>query len=90
MIDVEVTFLSFIKFETGLDVVKVALVENSTIQDLIETLRSSYGEELSRFLIARDNAKLISIAMMNNQICDLTTNLKHEDKVVFMPTAAGG
>jgi|GEM_PF-2365043 len=90
MIDIKVTFLSYIKLETGLDEVLVSLDEHSTIQDLVENLHASHGDRLTRFIISKETGNYVSLFMKDNQLCDPTEILHHQDNVTVMPMAAGG
>ncbi len=90
MIDIKVTFLSYIKFETGLDEVQVSLGENATIQDLVENLHASHGDRLTRFIISKQTGNYVSLFMRDNQLCDSAEKLNHGDSVIVMPMAAGG
>ncbi|MBT3225545.1 MAG: MoaD/ThiS family protein [Deltaproteobacteria bacterium] len=90
MIDIKVTFLSYIKFETGLDEVQVSLEENSTIQDLVKNLQSTYGDRLIRFMINKESGNYVSLFMKDNQICDPAEKLNHQDSIIIMPVGAGG
>lgn len=90
MIDVSVRFLSYIRDETGLDEVQVSLAEGSTVKELIENLRSNYGDQLIHFLIHKESGKSICLFMKDNQIVDLTEKLQHRDNIVVMPSVGGG
>ena len=90
MINIKVTFLSYIKFETGLDEVQVSLDEKATIQDLVDNLHASHGDRLTRFIISKQTGNYLSLFMKDNQLCDSTEKLIDGDSITVMPMAAGG
>ncbi|MCP4753634.1 MAG: MoaD/ThiS family protein [Proteobacteria bacterium] len=90
MIDVNVTFFSYIKFETGLGELRVSLKDDSTVSDLVEELTALHGDKLAKFLVNREKRKYISIFLVENEMCNPSRKLKQNDTVMIMPTVAGG
>jgi len=90
VINVIVSFYSYIKFETGLDEIGVTLEDNATLNDLIDSLEAEFGEKLMRFIKNRKKNKYISLFVINNRRCELSTILNDEDRVMIMPSVAGG
>ncbi|NQU65645.1 MAG: MoaD/ThiS family protein [SAR324 cluster bacterium] len=90
MMEIRVKFLSYIKFETGLDEVQVSMANNSAIADLVESLRAAYGEQLARFMFHQETGKFTCLFMRDNQIVDPSEKLQHGDSLIVMPLFAGG
>ena len=90
MIKVTVNFFSYIKFETGLDSIDVSLKDGATLNDLIDSLESTYGNNLMRFIKNREKNKYISLFIIENKHCDPSQALNNKDVLLVLPTVAGG
>jgi MoaD family protein len=75
---------------------EIELDENSTIQDLLNTLAKKHGEPFKKTIYEPGSSDLKAnfMATVNghllNQLKGINTKVKNDDKVTIMPIVSGG
>ena len=75
---------------------EIEINENSTIQDLLNTLANKYGEPFQKAIYepGTNDLKANFIATVNghllNQLKGVNTKLKNDDNITIMPIVSGG
>lgn len=87
---IKIRFFSYIKFETGLDSIEIQVKDGGTVDDLIDSLDNEYGDDLIRFIKAKDLDKILSLFVRENKILKRDETLLDGDELKVMPSVAGG
>ena len=92
MIEVKIVFLSFIEDLAGKKEEIITLEKNSTLNDLLNSIKKVFNKELSNLIFSSSGEikKYILIGLNGKSVKEFAIELNQGDEITILPAIAGG